>query len=89
MVMTAASGAGLVVIAVAGGPALVLLLIAGFAVNGWGITAVNVYIKTLRAMYVPQALSGRVIASYALIGLGVVPVGAALGGVLQLWLGCT
>lgn len=51
-------------------------------------TALNqIVVSTLRQASVPDELLGRVTAAYRLIVLGVVPVGAFLGGGLGRWLG--
>jgi MFS family permease len=50
----------------------------------WGITggAANVLVITTRQRLIPAELLGRVNSAYRLIGMGGMPVGAALGGVL-------
>lgn len=51
-------------------------------------TALNqIVVSTLRQAAVPDELLGRVTAAYRLIVLGVVPVGALLGGMLAHWRG--
>jgi hypothetical protein len=51
-------------------------------------TALNqIVVSTLRQAAVPDELLGRVTAAYRLIVLGVVPVGAFLGGALARWQG--
>jgi predicted MFS family arabinose efflux permease len=51
-------------------------------------TALNqIVVSTLRQASVPDELLGRVTAAYRLIVLGVVPVGALLGGALARWQG--
>lgn len=51
-------------------------------------TALNqIVVSTLRQAAVPDELLGRVTAAYRLIVLGVVPVGALLGGALARWQG--
>jgi predicted MFS family arabinose efflux permease len=42
----------------------------------------NVVTVSLRQRLVPPELLGRVTSSYRMIGIGAMPVGAALGGVL-------
>jgi hypothetical protein len=51
-------------------------------------TALNqIVVSTLRQAAVPDELLGRVTAAYRLIVLGVVPIGALLGGALAHWQG--
>src|SRR5262249_26231676 len=51
-------------------------------------TAMNqIVVSTLRQASVPDELLGRVTAAYRLIVLGVVPLGAMLGGALAHWWG--
>jgi MFS family permease len=51
-------------------------------------TALNqIVVSTLRQAAVPDELLGRVTAAYRLVVLGVVPVGALLGGALAHWRG--
>lgn len=62
--------------------ALVFMLLAAFA------TALNqIVVSTLRQAAVPDRLLGRVTAAYRLIVLGVVPLGALIGGVAAHWIG--
>lgn len=50
----------------------------------WGVSgaAANVLVISTRQRLIPAALLGRVNAAYRLIGMGGMPVGAALGGVV-------
>ncbi|MEU0572669.1 MFS transporter [Nonomuraea sp. NPDC005983] len=50
----------------------------------WGVTsaAVNVLVVSTRQRLIPAELLGRVNSAYRLIGMGGMPLGAALGGVL-------
>ncbi|MEV0144008.1 MULTISPECIES: MFS transporter [unclassified Nonomuraea] len=50
----------------------------------WGVTggAANVLVVSTRQRLIPAALLGRVNSAYRLIGMGGMPVGAALGGLL-------
>lgn len=60
----------------------ILLFVAAIA------TSLNqIVVSTLRQASVPDELLGRVTAAYRLIVLGVVPVGALLGGALAHWQG--
>lgn len=59
-----------------------LLVVAGLLLLG-GVSMVwNVVTVSLRQRLVPAALLGRVTSSYRVIGIGAMPVGAALAGVL-------
>ncbi len=53
-----------------------------FAVAGFGIMLWNVVTVSLRQRIVPDALLGRVNASYRLLAWGTQPIGAVLGGVI-------
>ncbi|MET7463997.1 MFS transporter [Nonomuraea sp. NPDC005501] len=50
----------------------------------WGVTggAANVLVVSTRQRLIPAALLGRVNSAYRLVGMGGMPVGAALGGLL-------
>jgi MFS family permease len=71
-------------IALAGGPALLVLavLVAAFFVNGAGVSLSSVHAITLRQTLTPDELLGRMTASYRFIGYGGIPVGAFLGGLV-------
>ena len=58
-----------------------------FAVSGVGIMLWNVVTVTLRQRIVPDALLGRVNASYRLLAWGSQPIGALLGGLIGQALG--
>jgi MFS family permease len=60
-------------------PVLVAL---GFVVAGMTIIAWNIITVSLRQRIVPDALMGRVNATYRLLAWGTMPIGAALGGVI-------
>jgi MFS family permease len=60
---------------------------ASFAVAGVGIVMWNVVTVSLRQRIVPDALLGRLNASYRLLAWGSQPIGALLGGLLAQWLG--
>src|SRR5829696_365518 len=55
---------------------------ASFAVSGFGIVLWNVVTVSLRQRIVPDALLGRLNASYRLLAWGSQPIGALLGGIL-------
>ncbi|WP_143765466.1 MFS transporter [Catenulispora acidiphila] len=59
------------------------LFAAAFLVQGFGITACNVHVMTVRQTLTPPHLLGRANAAYMFVAQGVKPVGALLGG----WLG--
>lgn len=69
-------------IALVGGPTPLVLavLTAAFFVNGAGVSLSSVHAITVRQTLTPDALLGRMTASYRLIGYGGIPVGAFLGG---------
>ena len=60
---------------------LAFFAVGGFALAG-GITASNVIGRGFSQTYVPDALMGRVNTSRQVVNVGLVPVGAVLGGVL-------
>ena len=60
---------------------------ASFAVAGVGIVMWNVVTVSLRQRIVPDALLGRLNASYRLLAWGSQPIGALVGGLLAQWLG--
>jgi MFS family permease len=53
---------------------------AGMAVGLFGVSLFTVVGRTLRQALTPDRLLGRVVASFRLIGIGALPVGALLGG---------
>lgn len=55
---------------------------ASFAISGFGIVLWNVVTVSLRQRIVPDALLGRLNASYRLLAWGSQPVGALLGGLI-------
>jgi MFS family permease len=73
----------------AGGPlnVKIVLLILAFGGNGIGLAATNIYYSSLRQATIPDAVLGRALAANSWVGLGVVPVGAFLAGLVQNWLG--
>jgi MFS family permease len=58
-----------------------------FAISGIGIVMWNVVTVSLRQRIVPDALLGRLNASYRLLAWGSQPIGALLGGLIGQWLG--
>ena len=72
----------------AGGTLLMALLpqqpfvIVGIIASGVGSSLWNVITMALRQRVVPADLQGRVTASYRMVGLGALPIGAAAGGLL-------
>ncbi|MFC5663899.1 MFS transporter [Kitasatospora misakiensis] len=74
-----------VLVPLAGGPRplLLALLVLSFFVGGVGTMVANIQVVSLRQTITPNALLGRMNASYRFVSWGVVPVGALLGG----WLG--
>jgi len=70
------------------------MLLAGYALIGVMIPVYNVVTISYRLILVPDALQGRVNSVFRLLGLGSVPLGAAIGGLLltvigpraELWL---
>lgn len=80
---------------VAGNSALVLLpaafgstaaffafFLVGYFVNGAGTTISNIQVLSLRLTITPDAMLGRMNASYRFVATGSIPLGALLGGVL-------
>jgi MFS family permease len=65
---------GLTTLVPAAGVALALL--------GFAVTVGNVIVQSLRQAVTPGALLGRVVSVYRLVGLGAIPVGALVGGLL-------
>jgi predicted MFS family arabinose efflux permease len=51
------------------------------------VTTWNVVVVSLRQSIVPDLLVGRVNSAFQLLGMGMLPLGAALGGVLGRTLG--
>ena len=58
------------------------ILVATEFVYGFGMLMFNVNVITLRQSVTPNRLLGRVNASYRLVVLGTLPIGATLSGVL-------
>ncbi|HZB50493.1 MAG TPA: MFS transporter [Mycobacteriales bacterium] len=79
-----AAGVVQLLLGLTGGPVLagVLLAASGFALTAW-----NVLVVSLRQALVPAELLGRVTAAYRFVGLGSMPLGAVLGGILGQTLG--
>lgn len=59
---------------------LLLVAVTAGAFIGFGSAVWNVVTISLRQAVVPARLLGRVTSSYRLMGMGVMPVGAAMGG---------
>ncbi|MBX9244114.1 MFS transporter [Actinotalea ferrariae] len=70
-----------------GGATGIAVLCALFALVGIGSGIANVHAVSLRQTAVPESLRGQVNAAYRLISWGVVPVGAAAGGLVAEQLG--
>jgi MFS family permease len=64
------------------GEAALFLLCSVFLLIGVGSGIANVHAVSLRQTTLPEQLRGRVNAAYRLISWGVVPLGAAAGGIL-------
>lgn len=58
------------------------MLTAALAVLGFAVTLGNVILQSLRQAVTPPQLLGRVVSAYRLVGLGAIPVGALVGGLL-------
>jgi MFS family permease len=65
----------------------VLILLVAFLLIGAGQASSSVLIKATRQERVPVEVMGRVMATYTTVVLGAVPVGALIGGGLQLIIG--
>jgi MFS family permease len=74
---TSAAGFAVLAVAANAGEVAAALFFVSF-----GVTVSNVTIFTLRQLLVPRDLQGRVTASYRLLALSGMPVGAAIGGLL-------
>jgi MFS family permease len=81
--------AALALIPLAGGATtrVVAMLALGFFLNGIGLGMSNVYVRSLLQAVTPEALMGRVLASYSFFNTGAIPLGALLGGLLQTVIG--
>lgn len=75
----AAIAAALLVVAFA---PTVVIVGAGMALMGFGVTVFNIPGRAVRQEVVPDHLLGRVVSSYRVLGFLGVPLGAVLGGVL-------
>ena len=58
-----------------------------FAISGLGVVLWNVVTVSLRQRIVPDALLGRLNASYRLLAWGSQPIGAVMGGLIGEWIG--
>jgi MFS family permease len=70
------------VLAAIGLTTMVAVAAAALAVLGFAVTLGNVIVQSLRQAVTPPQLLGRVVSAYRLIGLGAIPVGALVGGLL-------
>ncbi len=61
----------------------IICMMLAFFMRGYGNTACNVYVNSVRQTITPDELRGRTNAVYRLVVSGVVAVGALLGGVLS------
>jgi MFS family permease len=59
------------------------ILATAFFIQGVGVTGCNVHAMVIRQTVTPDRLRGRTNATYLFLALGVIPIGAVLGG----WLG--
>lgn len=69
------------------GPVAVILVAAGLALSGFGVSSSSVYAVTLRQPIVPDQLLGRVLAAYRLVSYGSIPLAGVDAGVLGSTLG--
>jgi MFS family permease len=53
---------------------------AGLSLGLFGVSLFTVVGRTLRQALTPDRLLGRVVASFRLVGIGALPIGALLGG---------
>jgi MFS family permease len=56
--------------------------VAGLVVGGFGSTLWNIVAISLRQRVVPDELLGRVTSAYRTVGMGTMPIGAGVGGVV-------
>jgi MFS family permease len=70
------------VLAVMGLTTVVPVAAAALALLGFAVTLGNVILQSLRQAVTPPQLLGRVVSAYRLVGLGAIPVGALVGGLL-------
>ena len=82
-------GIGWSTIPLAGGslPLVFIILAGGRVFTGLGNTAYNLVSTSLAQQRVPEQMLGRYRASLSFIGVGLLPLGAALGGVLGTMIG--
>ena len=79
---------GVAMLAVAATGSLVVAVV-GFFVGGLASGLWNIATISLRQRIVPNRLLGRVTSAYRMVGLGAMPLGAFLGGVLARAYGLT
>jgi MFS family permease len=72
-----------VLIPAASGPrwSLVLLISISFILYGYGLTVFNIFSVSLRQRLVPEAVLGRVVATFRFLAFGTIWIGALVGGV--------
>jgi MFS family permease len=81
--MVVACSAPLLVPVAGGSPALAAaVLVAGFAIEGYGVAGTVVHTISIRQAATPDRLLGRMHATYRTLTYGFIPLGAALGGLL-------
>lgn len=70
-----------------GKPLLIAVSVLAFFGYSFGNTLANVHAVSTRQVITPNNLLGRVTATYRFAAFGVIPIGAALGGLAGEWLG--
>jgi len=86
LALTCTAPFGLLLPAAGRGSGLVLFVV-GLAFLEGGIVISSIVVNTFRQSYCPHDMLGRVSASMQTLQLGLVPVGALLGGALAAWAG--
>ena len=79
MLAAVAEGGQFIVIGLTHSPvvAVVAMAVAGFTATSWNVVTVS-----LRQQIIPERLFGRVNATYRLFGLGMMPIGGVVGGLI-------
>jgi MFS family permease len=80
--MVVACSASLLLPLAAGTSLPVAILSGAFVVQGLGVAISNVHVVSLRQAVTPDAMLGRLNASYRTLVYGAIPIGALLGGLL-------
>jgi MFS family permease len=80
--MVVACAATLLLPLAASTPLPAVVLATSFAIGGFGVAISNVHIVTLRQAVTPDAMLGRLNASYRTLVYGAIPIGSLLGGLL-------